>query len=33
MGSNNVQAALQMADSAARQITSSYQDLKSYIPP
>ncbi len=31
MGSNNVQAALQMADSAARQITSSYQEWTAFL--
>ena len=31
MGSNNVQAALQMADSAARQVTSSYREWTAFL--
>lgn len=31
MGSNNIQAALQMADSAARQVTSSYQEWTAFL--
>ena len=31
MGNNNVQAALQMADNAARQVTSSYQEWTAFL--
>lgn len=31
MGSNNVQAALQMADNAARQVTSSYREWTAFL--
>jgi len=31
MGNNNIQSALQMADNAARQVTSSYQEWTAFL--